>query len=170
MPCAGVRAPPSAARARAISPNTTCSWVATPFTVSTRLPIRSLRRWSWLSTSAQPALTFWSAVTSRLYWPTRQPPTASSAIATTATAIQTPFIGNAPFSGGIARRLCYVTSRGRLRRARYQRPLPPPPPLPNPPPQPPKLPPPLDPPPNPPPPLQPPRPPPIPGPIHQPPR
>jgi len=50
--CVGVFAPAICARASAILPNTSCSWIAVPFTVSTRLPIRSFRRCSWLSTCA----------------------------------------------------------------------------------------------------------------------
>ena len=59
-------APTIAARALAMLSNTDFSWLAYPFTVSTRLGIRSARRCSWFSTCPQAASTCCSSLTMRL--------------------------------------------------------------------------------------------------------
>jgi hypothetical protein len=48
--------PPTRERALVTPSNTSFSWAAKPFTVSTRFGTRSARRWYWLSTSAQALL------------------------------------------------------------------------------------------------------------------
>ena len=81
---------PTLARA-SVTPNSTCcSWAAYPFTVLTRLGIRSARRWYWLMTSDHADLTCSSWVCIELYPQPDNPSTVNKAEAKTETRIEFP--------------------------------------------------------------------------------
>src|SRR2546423_5966625 len=107
----GVPAESNCERALAISPKTVCSCFAIPFTVSTRLGIRSARRCSTMSTCDQAAFTASFLLTSVFltftYWP-KVNRTISNRIATTTSTAINPLL--IKFSWKSAPHLCRTSA------------------------------------------------------------
>src|SRR6266705_408564 len=98
MRSAGVRAESNAERALAMSPKTVCSCAAKPFTVSTRLGIKSARRCSTTSTCAHAAFTASFLMAIWFLRPMNELPKSSAITTRTAKTIRTFFISTSNLS------------------------------------------------------------------------